>query len=35
MSVIALGEAKEDLQGSPLVFNQFSEKSFAKWSFKK
>lgn len=35
MSVIALGEAKEDLQGSLLVFNQFSERKFAKWSFKK
>ena len=35
MSVIALGEAKKDLQGSPLVFNQFSERKFTKWSFKK
>ena len=35
MSVIALGEAKEDLQGSPLVFNQFSERKFVKWSFLK
>ena len=35
MSVMAPGEAKEDLQGSPLVFNQFSERKLAKWSFLK
>lgn len=35
MSVIALGEAKEDLQGSPLAFNEFSDRKFVKWSFLK
>lgn len=35
MSVMAPGEAKEDLQGSPLAFNEFSERKFVKWSFLK